>query len=176
MTVMTARSTTLRAIRRLCMTTSFLPCKMRATSRRKRQMRWYGPLRGGTGIASDEHESSQKQGVWSAVERHVRNVESCCAGRCIEQALPQNPVPRIGRRKQAAVNYFNQEQDQPAAKHQSGGHAYDQPAVCGPVAADGVQASQPSATLARRTISRYMANPRLPQSTMTMMVIWPPIL
>ena len=38
------------------------------------------------------------------------------------------------------------------------------------------RASQPSATLARRTISRYMANPRLPQSTMTIMVIWPPIL
>ena len=36
--------------------------------------------------------------------------------------------------------------------------------------------SQPRATLARRTISRYIANPRLPQSTITMMVIWPPIL
>lgn len=31
--------------------------------------------------------------------------------------------------------------------------------------------SQPRATLARRTISRYIANPRLPQSTITMMVI-----
>ena len=39
-----------------------------------------------------------------------------------------------------------------------------------------MRTTQPSATLARRTISRYMANPRLPQSTMTIMIIWPPIL
>lgn len=36
--------------------------------------------------------------------------------------------------------------------------------------------SQPRATLALRTISRYMAKPRLPHSTITMMVIWPPML